>query len=80
MPQEFRPGQTVPDTGIYRVTHAPPHPAMPEEVTVIKGRQFPTCPLCDHISYELVHAAKHVREVPPLFEEDDLKQVGTRHD
>ena len=53
MAQEFRPGQTVPDTGIYRVTHAPPHPALPEDVTAIKGRQFPTCPLCDQISYEL---------------------------
>jgi hypothetical protein len=25
-----------------------------------------------------VRAAKHVREVPPLFEENDLKRVDTR--
>ena len=78
MAEEFRPGQRVRDTGIYRVTHAPTHPAMPEEVTVLKGRQFPTCPQCDQITYKLIRAAKHVREVPPLFEENDLKQVGTR--
>jgi hypothetical protein len=28
----------------------------------------------------LVHAAKHVREVPPLFEDIDLKPIGARHE
>ena len=35
---------------------------MPHEVTVIKGRRFPTCRHCKGISFELVHAAKHVGE------------------
>lgn len=78
MAHAFQPGEDVPTSGVYRITHAPPHPAMPEEVTAIKGRQFPSCPLCDHLTYELIHPALHVREVPPLFEPDDLKEVGMR--
>jgi hypothetical protein len=42
---------------------------MPHEVTVIKGRRFPTCRHCKGISFELVHAAKHVGEVDHLSEE-----------
>jgi len=42
---------------------------MLHEVTVIKGRRFPTCRHCKGISFELVHAAKHVNEVPHLQEE-----------
>jgi hypothetical protein len=37
--QEYRPGEIVPQSGIYAITHA----GMPHEVTVIKGRRFPTC-------------------------------------
>jgi len=80
MAKEFRPGEIVPHSGIYRIDHDPTHPLMPREVTVIKGRRFPTCPQCRGISFELVHAAKHVREVPPLFEEMDLKPIGSRHE
>lgn len=80
MAQEFRSGQIVPESGIYRVTHDPIHPEMPHEVTVIKGRRFPTCPKCKGITFELTHAAKHVREVPPLFEDIDLQPIGHRHE
>jgi hypothetical protein len=37
MAQEFRPGEIVPQSGIYTVTHDPAHADMPHEVTVIKG-------------------------------------------
>ena len=57
MAQEFHPGQTVPESGVYRVSHDPVHPDMPHEVTVIKGRRFPTCRGCKGISFALVHAA-----------------------
>jgi len=33
MDQEFKPGQIVPESGIYRITHDPQHPDMPHEVT-----------------------------------------------
>ena len=68
MAQEFHPGQIVPESGIYRITHDPQHADMPHEVTVIKGRRFPTCRHCKGISFELVHAAKHVGEVDHLSE------------
>ena len=41
--QEFKPGEIVPQSGIYTITHDPAHADMPHEVTAIKGRRFPTC-------------------------------------
>ena len=43
MTQEYKPGEIVPQSGIYMITHDPAHPGMPHEVTVIKGPRFPTC-------------------------------------
>jgi hypothetical protein len=43
MAQEYKPGRIVPQSGVYRITHDPQHADMPHEVTVIKGRRFPTC-------------------------------------
>ena len=40
---EFKPGQIVPQSELYRITREPQHPEMPHEVTVIKGPRFPTC-------------------------------------
>jgi hypothetical protein len=52
MPQEYKPGEIVPQSGIYRITHDPQHADMPHEVTVIKGRRFPTCRHCKGITFE----------------------------
>jgi hypothetical protein len=68
MAQEFRPGQIVPQSGVYKITHDPLHADMPHEVTVIKGRRFPTCRHCKGTNFELAHAAKHVGEVDHLEE------------
>jgi YjzC-like protein len=68
MAQEFKPGEIVPQSGIYTITHDPAHADMPHEVTVIKGRRFPTCRHCKGISFELAHAAKHVGEIDHLEE------------
>jgi hypothetical protein len=68
MAQEYRPGDIVPQSGIYTITHDPVHAEMPHEVTVIKGRRFPTCRHCKGISFQLAHAAKHVSEVEHLKE------------
>jgi hypothetical protein len=35
--QEYKPGEIVPESGIYTIRHDPIHTAMPHEVTVIKG-------------------------------------------
>ena len=68
MAQEFRLGEIVPQSGIYTVNHDPMHLDMPHEVTVIKGRRFPTCQHCEGISFVLAHAAKHVSELEYLEE------------
>jgi hypothetical protein len=68
MAQEFRPGEIVPQSGIYTITLDPAHADMPHEVTVIKGRRFPTCRHCKGISFELAHAARHVGEIDHLEE------------
>ena len=69
MAEEFKPGQIVPESGVYRITHDPVHADVPHEVTVIKGQRFPTCRHCKGITFELVHAAKHVSEVSHLHQE-----------
>jgi hypothetical protein len=43
MAQEYRPGEIVPQSGIYTITYDPAHADMPHESTVIKGGRFPTC-------------------------------------
>ena len=78
MDQEFKPGQIVPESGIYRITHDPQHADMPHEVTVVKGTRFPTCRHCKGITFELVHAAKHVREVPHLHDESAMASAGAQ--
>jgi hypothetical protein len=66
MAQEYKPGQIVPQSGVYTIIHDPVHADMPHEVTVIKGRRFPTCRHYKGLSFELAHAAKHVGEIDHL--------------
>jgi hypothetical protein len=61
MAQEYKPGEIVPQSGIYTITHDPAHADMPHEVTVIKGRRH-----CKGVSFELAHAAKRVGEIDHL--------------
>ena len=68
MAQEYKRGEIVPQSGIYRITHDPQDADMPHEVTVIKGRRFPTCRQCKGITFDLAHAAKHVDEINHLEE------------
>ncbi len=55
----FRPGQVVPRSGIYLVTHDPAH-AVAHEVTVIFGRRFPPCRGCANPRFKLVRGAVHI--------------------
>ena len=66
--QEFKPGEIVPQSGIYTITQDAARADMPHEVTVIERRRFPTCRHCKGISFELAHAAKHVGEIDHLEE------------
>jgi len=62
--QEYKPGEIVPQSGIYTITHDPAHPGMPHEVTVIKGLRFPTCRHCKGVTFEVAHVGEidHLEE------------------
>jgi hypothetical protein len=57
----FKPGQKVPQSGIYLVTHDNYHTAE-HEVTCVYGETFPPCSHCgDHPRFKLVRLAQHVK-------------------
>ena len=58
MAQDYKPGEIVPQSGVYTITHDPVHADMPHEVTVIKGRRFPTCRHCQGVRFQLARAAR----------------------
>jgi len=68
MDQEFKRGKSSRSRGSTASPTIRSTPTCPHEVTVIKGRRFPTWRHCKGISFELVHAAKHVGEVDHLSE------------
>ena len=52
----LRTGSTVPESGIYRVSHS--QHRLPQEVTLLKGQAFPRCSRCaEDVVYELVRSA-----------------------
>ena len=56
---EFKPGEKVPHSGIYKVIHDPAH-SEPHEVTCVYGKIFPPCHDCSHPRFKLVRAAQHI--------------------
>jgi hypothetical protein len=56
MSTRFKPGDTVPNSGIYKVTHATNHEAA-HTVTLLGGNIFPRCRVCTYPRFELVQAA-----------------------
>ena len=65
----FHPGASVPESGIYRITHNARRINAEHEVTVIRGRRFPNCRQCKGIGFGPVHLRKHVSEMRHLHEE-----------
>lgn len=56
----FKPGDKVPKSGIYRVTHDDKH-AQEHEVTCVFGKTFPPCNGCGaHPRFTLVKSAHHI--------------------
>ena len=56
---KLRTGGSVPDSGIYQVTHAEHH--LPKEVTLIRNQWFPRCSKCaGPVYFELVRSAPHI--------------------
>lgn len=58
---EYKPGDIVPISGIYTVTHDKNHHEN-HEVTCVKGKKFPPCAGCDHPRFKLKHAAEHIED------------------
>lgn len=50
----FTVGEVVPHSGVYRITHYPPHTGE-EAVTLVEGSRFPRCVHCSHVSFMLVN-------------------------
>jgi hypothetical protein len=60
MAQEYKPGDKVETSGIYRVVHDSQHTAE-HEVTCVAGKQFPPCNHCGHkVRFVIVKAAVHI--------------------
>ncbi|VTS03848.1 Uncharacterized protein OS=Burkholderia pseudomallei MSHR2990 GN=Y046_2082 PE=4 SV=1: YjzC [Gemmata massiliana] len=58
--REYKPGEQVPCSGIYRVTHDTRH-TQPHEVTCVKGEPFPPCNHCGvRPRFLLARAASHI--------------------
>jgi len=68
----FRPGQSVPASGIYKVIHDPRH-AQEHEVTCVYGKVFPPCRGCQHPRFVLVRTAHHV-ETQEFFKSNVLSE------
>ena len=56
---EFEPGDEVPFSGIYIVTHDTTH-QKEHEVTCIQRRIFPPCRNCKHPLFKLKYNAHHI--------------------
>ena len=59
MAAEYKPGDKVEKSGIYKVTHDKEH-AESHEVTCVFGKTFPPCRGCKHPRFLLVRAARHI--------------------
>ena len=61
VPERFATGDTVPESGIYQVTHKDHR--LPHEVTLLAGQIFPRCSKCnDRVFFEAVRYAQQIHE------------------
>jgi YjzC-like protein len=57
MAQEFRPGEQVPSSGVYRVLHNGHRDE--HDATLREGELFPTCTVCSHeVRFRLLQSAR----------------------
>lgn len=58
---QYKPGDTVENSGIYKVNHDKTH-AQEHEVTAVKGEPFPPCRNCGKgVTYTVVRLAHHIK-------------------
>jgi hypothetical protein len=61
--KEFRCGEKIPQSGIYRVVHR--NHRLPHEVTLLRDQLFPRCAKCeDSVYFELVRSAPDITLAP----------------
>lgn len=69
--QPYKPGQIVPDSGIYTAVHPMHRP--PHEVVAIRGEEFPPCRVCkDEVRFYVSST------VPHMMHDFDLTGPGVR--
>lgn len=62
MPRKYRPGELVPENGVYRVTHES-HRLM-HEASLLKGDRFPICKQCKgSVRFELRRPLKNPPQI-----------------
>jgi len=71
MADEYKTGEVVPHSGIYRVSHS--EHRLPHEVTLLRGHSFPPCSNCgNNVTFNLLRAvtvdsfAITLNAIPPL--------------
>ncbi len=66
----FRPGETVPESGIYEVVHEGDHRQAHDAVMII-GNQFPSCETCNEsVRFRIVRTA------PYIFQDEDFEDLS----
>src|SRR2546423_2712101 len=78
MPATFKPGDSIPLSGIYRVTHATDHEPV-HTVTLLGGNLFPRCHACSYPDFELIEAAisaeLHEQFKPAITKHRELRGI-----
>ena len=67
MDNVFTAGEPIPYSGLYRITHYPPH-VCEETITLAKGNSFPQCVHCAQVSFMLLNG---IPETDPLYDSLD---------
>lgn len=72
-PQRYKPGDSVPASGIYSVSHTQEHRGL-QEVVLMVNHVFPDCEICqDAMQYQLVRAAPYISEDPDFSADEGLR-------
>jgi CheY-like chemotaxis protein len=72
----YKPGQVVPETGVYRVLHS--RHRSPHESTLWEGEKFPACKKCgDDVRFEHALSSDFTAGKPALLLVDDEGSVRT---